>query len=165
MINSYILFLMDNYFNFDSKEKKANCCLRILLLGYFFSFVLSTIIYFIIHNNILILEEHDPDIDLSGIKDISFNSYEYVIEYRSGMPNLGEAGEPIFDCYTGYCLVCVDNDCDSYKEAPFIDCSRNCRLGRNYCYCMDFYLGHDFSRCTYKKNDKYTNYKSCYFTI
>ena len=153
---------MDNYFNLSSNQLKANCYLKILILGYFFSFILSTIIFFIIHNNKLILEEHDPDIDLSGIKDISFNSYEYLIEYRSGMSNLGEAGEPIFDCYTGYCFAWVDNDFEVLEKVPYYDCSRNCRYYENKCDCSGVTRGEKFWRCTYKENDKYTDDKSCY---
>ena len=153
---------MDNYFNFDSEERKANWCLKILLLGYFFSFILSTIIYFIIHNNKLILEEHDPDIDLSGIKFISFYLYDYMLEYEPGMSNLGETGKLILDCYTGYCSECVDNDCEAFKKVPHYECSRNCRLDKNYCNCCDVYEGGEFRGCNYKENDKYTNYKSCY---
>jgi hypothetical protein len=97
---------MDNYFNFSSDRPKVKCYLRIVILGYFISFILSTLIYFIIHNKLIILEENDPDIDLSGIKDILFYYRNKRQEYKPEMSNLGETGELIFVLYR--LLYCMD---------------------------------------------------------
>ena len=106
---------MDHYFNLSSDRPKANCYLKIVILGYFISFILSTLIYFIIHNKLIILEEKDPDIDLSGIKDIFFYSKDGRQEYQPEVSNLGETGELIFDCYTGYCTAWTDR----YYESTY----------------------------------------------
>ena len=138
---------MDNYFNFSSDRPKVNCYLRIVILGYFISFILSTLIYFIIHNKLIILEENDPDIDLSGIKDILFYSSNKRQEYQPEMSNLGETGELIFDCYTGYCTAWTDIYYESTRKVASYDCSEYCSGSnpyKNKCTCSDVYLSEKF---------------------
>ena len=152
---------MDNYFNFSSDEPKANRYLKIVILGYFFSFILSTLIYCLIHFKI-ILQENDPNIDLSGIKDISFYSIDKRIEYQPGMSNLGETGQLIFDCYTGFCSAWTDIYYEYTKKVPYYECSNRCRIGKKTCSCSNVYLNDGFWGCYYKENDEYTRQKSCY---
>ena len=61
-------------------------------------------------------EEHDPDIDLSGVKSFSFNYNDrYFPEYYKGMPNFGTTGKIYYDCYTGKCKYYEEYDC-SYED-------------------------------------------------
>lgn len=152
---------MDNYFNFSSDEPKANRYLKIIILGYFFSFILSTLIYCLIHFKI-ILQENDPNIDLSGIKDISFNSFDKRLEYQPGISNLGETGQLILDCYTGFCRAWTDIYYEYTKKVPNYECSNYCRTHEKRCDCSGVYLNDGFWGCSYKENDKYTKQKSCY---
>ena len=153
---------MDNYFNFRSGSPKVNWYLRIVILGYFISFILSTLIYFIIHNKLIILEEKDPDIDLSGIKDIRFITSNKRQEYRPEVTNLGETGELILDCYTGYCIAWTDIYYESTRKVASYDCSQKCSGIKDRCTCYDVYLKEKFSGCSFKENDKYSRAKFCY---
>lgn len=114
---------MDDYIYYNSSYPKANCFLKIIILGYFFSFILSTLIYCLIHYKI-ILEENDPVIDLSGIQNISFYSSDERKEYYPGISNLGETGQLIFDCYSGFCSAWRDIYYEYTKDILTYECSK-----------------------------------------
>lgn len=60
------------------------------------------------------LEENDPDIDLTGLKGFSFDSYSNM-EYYPEMSNLGTTGKLYMDCFTGKCEYKEKYTC--YKES------------------------------------------------
>ena len=94
-----------------------------------------------------LLEENDPDIDLTGLKSFSFISKSNM-EYYPGMSNLGDTGKLYFDCFSGECkyreeYTCYkerctgsgeDKECYEYKTTctdtyweDSYTCSNNCR--------------------------------------
>jgi len=101
-----------------------------------------------------LLEENDPDIDLTGLKGFSFDYYSNM-EYTPGMSNLGTTGNIYLDCFTGSCkyketYTCYKESCTGtgknkkcheykttctrYSTQKEYSCSESCRLTKNsYC--------------------------------
>ena len=70
------------------------------------------------------------------------------------MSNLGETGELIFDCYTGYCTAWTDIYYESTRMVASYDCSEYCsgsNPNKYKCTCSDVYLRDNFLGCSFKK--------------
>ena len=133
-----------------------------------------------------LLEENDPDIDLTGLQGFSFGSYSNM-EYSPEMSNLGTTGKLYFDCFTGKCeykerYTCYKESCSgtgknkkchqykttctrSFTQKEY-SCSSNCRATQNSecSTCPSIYGATKYSSsCSRDKDTKKidTTYQSC----
>lgn len=133
-----------------------------------------------------LLEENDPDIDLTGLKGFSFESYSNM-EYSPEMSNLGTTGRLYLDCFLGKCeykerYTCYKESCTGtgknkkcheykttctrYFTEKKYSCSSNCRImkSKTCSTCPSIYgVSLYSSSCSRDEDTKTidTTYQSC----
>ena len=148
--------------------------------------VVSSINYCKSTYSLELLEETDPDIDLTGLKSFSFDSFSNM-KYSPEMSNLGTTGKLYLDCFTGKCeyketYTCYKESCTGsgenkkcheykttctrYFTEKKYSCSSNCRKTQNsYCTTCPSISGASYysSSCSRDKDTKKvdTIYQSC----
>ena len=151
------------------------------------SLILMTINYCRSVYSLDLLEENDPDIDLTGIKKFSFSAGS-IQEYKPSLPNLGDTGRLFLNCYTGKCTyveyyTCYyeecygegeeeecyeyEDTCERYDTETEYACSNYCRktksasCGSSYCGGYKRYY-YSSSKCSNDDDSKdYDRPKSC----
>ena len=150
-------------------------------------FIISIVSFYLI-KSLKSSEENNPDIDLLGMIDFKFSSSIDNLEYTPGKSNLGTTGKLFLDCYNGIfeyiryyeCIqqqcegIGEDQKCYQYKTTceshiSILNylCSKDCRkTGQNSChyyYCTTYSNVHSNGNpCLRKKDDVYSEGKSCY---
>ena len=122
----------------------------------------------------------EKDIPISALKYIDFTQNESKPGYNPNTPNLGSAGEFIFDCYIGYCIeekiekkyVYCSND-DEECENNYVKSKYYANITENLCSyecfeskgekchkCPSKYISSE-GKCEISTNDKYSPEKYC----
>ena len=104
-----------------------------------------------------LLEENDPDIDLTGLKGFSFESYSNM-EYYPEMSNLGTTGKLFMDCFTGKCEYKETYTC--YKESC-TGTGKNKKCHEYKTKCTRYFTNKEYSCSADCRATQYSYCSSC----